>query len=320
METLRLAGLRAEELTELSHLSVRQYQRPNGQVVALLVISPSKSDRERAIPMSAELFHVIAQIIRRHREEHGTVPVCARYDLHEKVWSEELPYLFQTVYSSSQRGMSSTTVWRIVRRACNELAATHPEFANVHFAPHDFRRLFATELVNNGLPIHIGAALLGHLDIRTTRGYVAVFDEDVISHYHQFLARRRGTRPVEEYREPTRDEWEDFQEHFDKRRVELGSCGRPYGTPCAHEHACIRCPMLSINPKMLPRLNELEEDLLARRKRAVEEDWRGEIEGLDLTLTFLRSKREQARRFQRSDPVSLGMPPIPHQKPQATDR
>ncbi|MET9809172.1 site-specific integrase [Streptomyces halstedii] len=320
VETLRLAGLRAEELTELSHLSVRQYQRPNGQVVALLVISPSKSDRERAIPMSAELFHVIAQIIRRHREEHGTVPVCARYDLHEKVWSEELPYLFQTVYSSSQRGMSSTTVWRIVRRACNELAATHPEFANVHFAPHDFRRLFATELVNNGLPIHIGAALLGHLDIRTTRGYVAVFDEDVISHYHQFLARRRGTRPVEEYREPTRDEWEDFQEHFDKRRVELGSCGRPYGTPCAHEHACIRCPMLSINPKMLPRLNELEEDLLARRKRAVEEDWRGEIEGLDLTLTFLRSKREQARRFQRSDPVSLGMPPIPHQKPQATDR
>ncbi|MEV1055551.1 hypothetical protein [Streptomyces sp. NPDC049887] len=50
--------------------------------------------------------------------------------------------------------------------------------------------------------------------------------------------------------------------------------------------------MLSINPKMLPRLNELEEDLLARSKRAVEEDWRGEIEGLDLTPTFLRSMRE----------------------------
>jgi site-specific recombinase XerD len=32
--------------------------------------------------------------------------------------------------------------------------------------------LFATDLVKNGLPIHIGAALLGHLDIQTTRGYV----------------------------------------------------------------------------------------------------------------------------------------------------
>ncbi|MFD6034583.1 recombinase [Streptomyces griseoincarnatus] len=74
--------------------------------------------------------------------------------------------------------------------------------------------------------------------------------------------------------------------------------------------------MLSINPKMLPRLNESEEDLIARRKRAVEEDWRGEIEGLDLTLTFLRSKREQARRFQRSGPVSLGLPVLPAQRPQ----
>jgi hypothetical protein len=24
----------------------------------------------------------------------------------------------------------------------------------------------------------------------------------------------------------------EFEEHFDKRRVELGSCGRPYGTAC----------------------------------------------------------------------------------------
>ncbi len=129
--------------------------------------------------------------------------------------------------------MSTTTVRRMIRRACNELAATHPEFANVHFAPHDFRRLFATELVNNGLPIHIGAALLGHLEPATTHGYVAVFDEDVIRHYQQFLAaagqpaRTRSTGP------PTGQEWTEFEDHFDKRNVELGTCGRPYGTPCA---------------------------------------------------------------------------------------
>jgi len=87
---------------------------------------------------------------------------------------------------------------------------------------------------------------------------LAVFDEDVIAHYTEFLDRRRAKRPQTEYRRPTDEEWSDFQEHFDKRKVELGSCGRPYGTPCAHEHACIRCPMLSINPKMLPRLDELE--------------------------------------------------------------
>jgi hypothetical protein len=123
--------------------------------------------------------------------------------------------------------------------------------------------------------------LLGHLNIQTTRGYVAVFDDDVVRHYQEFLDRRRAQRPEGEYRTPSKTEWNEFNEHFDKRRVELGSCGRPYGTPCTHEHACIRCPMLSINPKMLPRLDELEEDLIARRQRAVDEDWRGEIDGLD---------------------------------------
>ncbi|WP_406165893.1 hypothetical protein OIE52_05205 [Streptomyces canus] len=65
IHTLRLTGVRIEELLELSHLSIRQYQRPNGEVIGLLVIAPSKTDRERVIPMSAELFHVIAEIIRR---------------------------------------------------------------------------------------------------------------------------------------------------------------------------------------------------------------------------------------------------------------
>jgi hypothetical protein len=199
----------------------------------------------------------------------------------------------------------------IVLNAAKALIPTHPQFATVRFSPHDFRRLFATELVNNGLPIHIGAALLGHLNVQTTRGYVAVFAEDVVAHYQDFLERRRAQPPESEYRKPSTEEWADFQDHFDKRRVELGSCGRPYGTPCAHEFACVRCPMLSINPKMLSRLDELEQDLLARRQRAIDEGWRGEVEGLELTLKFLRSKRIQAQRAANLGAVNLGMPGPP---------
>ncbi|MFC9916251.1 hypothetical protein [Streptomyces sp. NPDC127197] len=125
----------------------------------------------------------------------------------------------------------------------------------------------------------------------------------------------RAKRPPTEYRRPTDKEWSDFQEHFDKRKVELGFCGRPYGTPCAHEHACIRCPMLSINPKMLPRLDELETDLLTRRQRAIDEGWRGEVEGLDLTLRFLRSKRTQAHRAAAAGRVDLGMPTRSRHRP-----
>ncbi len=115
VETLRLAGLRREELVELTHLSVRQYQRPNGEVVALLVVSPCKSDRERVIPMSAELFHVIAQVIRRHTAEQGTVPVCPRYDQAERAWCEPLPYLFQRLQSGSPRAMSIGMARDLVR-------------------------------------------------------------------------------------------------------------------------------------------------------------------------------------------------------------
>lgn len=68
--------------------------------------------------------------------------------------------------------------------------------------------------------------------------------------------------------------------------------------------------MLNINPKMLPRLDELETDLLERRQRAEAENWLGEIEGIDLTLQFLRQKRDQAQRLTRRPTglVELGMP------------
>ncbi|MGH3993995.1 MAG: hypothetical protein ACRDSN_16240, partial [Pseudonocardiaceae bacterium] len=63
----------------------------------------------------------------------------------------------------------------------------------------------------------------------------------------------------------------------------LASCGSPSATGEA-EHACLRCAQLHVNPKMLPRLDELESDLTDRRNRAAAEAWRGEIEGLDRTL------------------------------------
>ncbi|MFE2560797.1 tyrosine-type recombinase/integrase [Streptomyces sp. NPDC059352] len=239
VETLRHSGARIEEMCEISHLSIRHYQRNNGEMVALLVISPSKTDRERVIPMSAELFHVIASVIRRHTRDGNPVPILQRFDPHDKVWSPPMPFLFQRKIGSTRSVISPFTVLHMLARCCKDLAEHHPAFRSMTFTPHDFRRIFTTELVNSGLPIHIGATLLGHLNIQTTRGYVAVFDEDVIRHYLAHLNERRELRPDHEYRDVTSEEWDEFKEHFDKRKVELGTCGRPYGTPCQHEHACL---------------------------------------------------------------------------------
>lgn len=193
IETLRLSGIRIEELLELSQLSIRQYRRPNGEVVALLVIAPSKTDRERVIPMSAELFAVIAAVIRRHTREGRAIPVVARYDPHERETLPPLPYLFQRPGHAGPAVITAGTVVRSLQRICEKISWADPAFSGLVFTPRDFRRLFATELVNSGLPIHIGAALLGHLSLETTRGYVAVFDDEVVRHYQAFLHRRRAS-------------------------------------------------------------------------------------------------------------------------------
>lgn len=66
----------------------------------------------------------------------------------------------------------------------------------------------------------------------------AIYPEDVITHHRAFIACRRSLRPSEEYREPTVQEWRDFLDHFELRKVALGVCARDFGTPCVHEHAC----------------------------------------------------------------------------------
>ena len=40
------------------------------------------------------------------------------------------------------------------------------------------------------------------------------------------------------------------------------------------------------------------------------EGWLGEIEGIDLTLSFLRDKRAEALRVQQREPIHLGLPAV----------
>ena len=55
-------------------------------------------------------------------------------------------------------------------------------------------------------------------------------------------------RPGEDYRTPTDSEWDAFLAHFDKRKVSVGTCARAFGSPCIHEHACVRCSLLRPDP------------------------------------------------------------------------
>jgi len=292
-EVLRLTGLRGEELAELTHLSIREHKTPEGQQVLLLQVAPSKQDRERILPICPELAHVLARIVERARGNAPSIPCIPRYDPFERKVGPPLPHLFQGG-PKRFKGVYCREFFRsLIFRASSELGLRDKDGKPINFQLHDFRRLFATEAVNSGLPIHIAAKLLGHTDLNTTRGYVAVYEEDVIRHYQNHLAKRRAFRPSHEYREPTESEWTEFAKHFRRRKLGLGDCYRPYGTYCPHEHACVRCPMLRMDPAQQPRLIQIEDDTLRLLKEARRKGWEGEVNGLEATLVHIQGKKAQ---------------------------
>ncbi|MFT3854986.1 MAG: site-specific integrase [Ilumatobacteraceae bacterium] len=306
IEVLRHTGCRCEELLELTHLSIRRYTQPDGEVVPLLQIAPSKTDTERVLPVAPELANVLVRIITRISNADGVVPVVALYDGHERCWLPAQPHLFQRRYGGKPAVINPSVVRRLLGDVAHDANLRDVDGQPLRFTPHDFRRIFATEAVNAGLPVHIAQQLLGHLDLNTTNGYLAVYPQQVVDHYRAFIDRRRQRRPDDEYRSPTSEEWAEFEQHFTLRRVALGTCHHPYGTPCVHEHACVRCPMLRVEPTRKPRLIELRQNLTDRLTEARQMNWHGEIDGIEQSLHHVELKLSQLDRAATSPITPVG--------------
>ncbi|HYZ57904.1 MAG TPA: tyrosine-type recombinase/integrase [Streptosporangiaceae bacterium] len=316
IETLRLSGVRLEELLEITHLALVSYRLPDsGEVVPLLQIVPSKSNEERLLLVDPELASVLATIITRLRAGNdGAVPIVARYDHHERTTGPLLPHLFQRVHGARREVISPGTVYKLINTALAAAGLKDATGQPLAYRPHDFRRCFTTAAVTGGLPVHIAARILGHKSLATTETYMAVFQDDLICSYRAFLDKRRATRPAEEYREPTDQEWQEFQKHFQMRKVALGTCGRPYGASCQHEHACLRCAMLRVSPQQRPRLTEIIHNLHERITEARMNGWLGEVQGLQVSLEAAKRKLasldRSIERSRRTGPTDLGMPTI----------
>ncbi len=257
IEVLRSTGIRIEELLELSHHSLVQYRLPGtGELVPLLQITPSKTDAERLLLVSPDLADVLAAIISRVRAPSGAIPLVAAYDRHERRWRPPAPVLFQRRFRGYDQAIQETVLRKMLAAAIAQAGIADPATGQpLAFTPHDFRRMFITDAVLNGLPPHIAQVIAGHRDINVTMGYKAVYPDEAIQAHLAFLARRRALRPGQEYRAPTDAEWQQFLGHFEHRKVATGTCGRAFATPCVHEHACIRCPMLWPDPAQKDRLD-----------------------------------------------------------------
>jgi hypothetical protein len=306
IEVLRATGIRIEELTELSHHSLVQYRLPTtGELVPLLQITPSKTDAERLLVVSPELADVLSTIISRIRGDGPAVPLVAAYDDHERLWLPPAPVLFQRRIGGENRAIPAATIRRLLAAALTRTGLTGPSGQPLHYTPHDFRRMFLTDAIMSGLPPHIAQVIAGHRDINVTLGYKAAYPHEAIQAHLAFLARRRALRPTEEYRTPTDAEWAEFLGHFERRKLATGLCGRAVGTPCIHEHSCLRCALHWPDPAQRPRIAEIRDNLIARIAEAERQGWLGETEGLK---TSLAGAEEKLAQIDRRSHVDLGMP------------
>lgn len=311
VEVLRHTGIRIEELLELSHHSLVQYRLPGtGELVPLLQITPSKTDAERLLLVSPVLADVLASIISRVRAPSGAIPLVEGYDQRERRYLPAAPLLFQRRFRGYDQPVLDGTIRKMLNAAITRAGiAGTADGEPLHCTPHDFRRMFITDAVLNGLPPHIAQVIAGHRDLNVTMGYKAVYPDEAIQAHLAHLARRRALRPGDEYRAPTDEEWEQFLGHFERRKVASGTCGRAFSTPCAHEHACIRCPMLWPDPAQKQRLTEIRDNLAARITEAEREGWLGEVEGLKVSLAGAQDKLAQITRH-AGTATNLGIPAV----------
>ncbi|MFJ4979162.1 tyrosine-type recombinase/integrase [Streptomyces coeruleorubidus] len=313
VEIFRHTGMCIEELKELGQHSIISYKLPTtGEVIPLLQIAPSKTDQERLLLVSPELANVLSAVISRVRGHDGRVPSIPSYDLHEKVWNPPIPLLYQWFVGSENRAISIATIRQSLSTLLADTGITDANGQRLTFQPHDFRRIFITDAILNGLPPHIAQVIADHEHIGTTMGYAAICPEDAIQAHRAFIARRRGLRPAAESRAVTDEEWQEFLGHFERRKLALGQCGRAYGTSCVHEHACVRCPVLIVGPGERSRLEEIRENLHARIIEAEREGWLGDVEQLTVSFTATDDKISQmeANGIRKRSPVFVGMPPI----------
>jgi integrase len=311
IEVLRHTGIRLEELNELSHHSLVQYRLPStGELVPLLSVAPSKTDTERLLVIDPELADVLSAVITRTRGADGAIPLVPSYDIRERTWNPPMPLLFQRRIGLEHRPIPAEGIRGLLAGALAASGITGTDGKPLTYQPHDFRRIFTTDAILNGMPPHIAQLILGHDDINTTMGYKAVYPEEAINGHRAFISRRRQLRPGEEYRTPTDAEWDEFLGHFQRRRVALGDCGRAYGTTCIHEHSCIRCSLLRHDPAQRPRLEEIRANLHARIAEAEREGWAGEAEGLKISLARANEKLAQADKAaaRRTEAIHLGIP------------
>ena len=296
LELLLTTGLRVEEASELTTLDILKRHLPDGQIYYLLHIKPSKYDRARVIPIGDGLGQVIAEIIGHIKAFYhaGAVPPCDRRDNTAKTWLPRAPYLLQGVGHPS--AISIQTIRGRLQDLSLAAGARHADGTELRLNPHDCRRAFATEHLNNNTPVHVIAALLGHASLDTVMIYAKLYPDALVDGYRTAM---RGLYTdiydADALREPSTDEWAAFVAGCNLRDMGTHVCALPTGEHCSRGLVCLGChhaqPKKSAAP-VFRRMIASHTRALTRAREAGEPA--GQIAARELEIDRLRAALQRA--------------------------
>jgi integrase len=272
LELLLQSGLRIEEACELTTLDILKRRQTDQRAYYLLHVKPSKFDRARVIPIGDGLGRVIAQIIRHVKAFYNTteVPACDGWDSREKRAGPHAPYLLQGAGHPSQ--IAYGKIRSRLARLSRDAGATRADASPLILRPHDCRRVFASEHLNNNTPIHVIQALLGHAFPDTVMVYAKLYPNTLVEEYRKTVhAGYLDFHGPDSDRAPNAAEWAAFSESLELRDMGTHLCALPAGEHCSRGLVCLGCnsaqPKRSAVPIFRKMLTSHENALARARER-----------------------------------------------------
>jgi integrase len=229
---------------DMPKLTVKHFRLFIAQSTADVIIA----QRERVVarypdtPLSAlRLFP------RERRNPRGTMPVHAGW-LNEalRAWVDALPRL---------------------------VGPGGEQYPRERVIPYAFRHSFAQRHADNGTPLDVLAAMMGHRTTDTTRGYYRVDKSrmrNAVARVSEMQLNHRGNRVGAGFAELVEAEYDRYQ--VGQIAVGFGTCHEPSnvkssGHSCPYRFRCFGCTHFRTDPSYLPELRAHLEKLLVDHER-----------------------------------------------------
>lgn len=296
LELLVQSGLRIQEASELTALDILKRRTRDGRLYYMLHVKPSKYDRARVIPIGDGLGRVVAEIIRHVKSFYraDAVPFCEGWDRHERKVLPRAPYLLQGAGHPS--AISTSAIGHRLNAVSSGAGARRSDGAPLRLRPHDCRRVFASEHLNNNMPVHVIQALLGHATMDTVMVYAKLYPQQLVDEYRKTVrGLYNAVHGEASFRNPTREEWAAFEASCSMRDMGTHLCTLPTGEYCPKGLVCLGCvhaqPKKSAVPVFRRMLASHQRELAAAKGRR---EPAGQVAARELEVARIKSALQRA--------------------------